>query len=93
MNANNREELERRVLDKVAAAVAEVLAVPRERVRPEARLLEDLGATSLDLATLYMLLEDELKVKLPEAEPRAMATIHDTVAFVLKQLPPAKEGL
>ena len=92
MSADTKNDLQARTLQKVAEVVAEVLAVPRERVQPEARLLEDLGATSLDMATLFMLLEDELGMKLPDTDPRAVATIQDTVAFVLKHLPPGREG-
>ncbi len=45
--------------ERVARVLAEVLQVPLERVTPDARFREDLGADSLDLVEIIMALERE----------------------------------
>lgn len=51
-------------VQRVAKCVAEVLALEPSDVRPESRLMEDLGAESLDLVELMYLLEQEFRIKL-----------------------------
>jgi acyl carrier protein len=52
------------VVARVARRVAEVVAKPVDAVRPESRLMTDLGADSLDLVELMFLLEQEFGIKL-----------------------------
>jgi long-chain acyl-CoA synthetase len=59
----------RRLLERVAR-------VPPERLRPETRLVEDLGLASLDLVEVAAGFEDEFGVVLPE-ERMAVATVAD----------------
>lgn len=51
-------------LELVRAAVADCLALDLEEVRPESRLITDLGADSLDFVDLVFMLEKKFKVKL-----------------------------
>ena len=52
-------------IQKICAAV---MHLPLETVKPASRLIEDLGANSLDLTDIAMRLEDELGLVLTEAE-------------------------
>jgi len=81
-SARSKEDLYR----KVADTLVEVLAVPREQIKPEARYFEDLGATSLDMATLLMLLEEDLGLMLPEHEARGLRTVAETVEFIMRRV-------
>lgn len=83
---SRREQLQQRVI----AVVTEVLALTSDKVKPQSRFLEDLGATSLDIATLMMLLEDELDIRLPEQEVRQLATVSDIVEFLLRSDKPSE---
>jgi acyl carrier protein len=51
------------VLTVVVGLVAGVLSLPPGEVTPEARLLEDLGAESIDLLDLRFRIEDALGLK------------------------------
>ncbi|HOX45434.1 MAG TPA: acyl carrier protein [Myxococcota bacterium] len=51
-------------LERVRKRVAEVLALQVAEVRPESRLMDDLGAESLDLVELMYLLEQEFGLRL-----------------------------
>jgi acyl carrier protein len=52
------------VVTRVAKRVAEVLARSPAEVKPESRLMTDLGAESLDLVELMFLLEQEFGIRL-----------------------------
>ena len=56
------------IIQRVAARVAEVLALEPEEVQPESRLMDDLGADSLDLVELMYLLENEFDIRLTQQD-------------------------
>lgn len=51
--------------DVVSQIIAEVLMVPRERVRAESALIDELGAESLDFLDLVFRLEEALAKTIP----------------------------
>ena len=75
----------RRLLERVAR-------VPPGRLRPETRLVEDLGLASLDLVEIAAGFEDEFGVALPE-ERMAVATIADLEETARLALTGAGDGL
>lgn len=52
------------VVERVGRRVAEVLARQPAEVKPESRLMTDLGADSLDLVELMFLLEQEFGIRM-----------------------------
>jgi long-chain acyl-CoA synthetase len=78
--ASRREEPEERSTPAATGGVRRLLErvarVPPERLRPETRLVEDLGLASLDLVELGAGFEEEFGVALPE-ERMAAATVAD----------------
>lgn len=59
--------------------IAEHLAVPLEAVRNDALFLQDLGADSLDMIQLSMLIEIRLGITLDEEEAERCLTIGDAL--------------
>ena len=51
--------------DFVGQMIAEVLMVPREQVRPDSALIDDLGAESLDFLDLVFRIEEALGKTIP----------------------------
>ena len=47
------------MLEKVQAMLADALGVSADKITPDARIIEDLGADSLDVVELLSRLEDE----------------------------------
>ena len=47
------------MLEKIQAMLAEALNLPLEKVTADAKIVEDLGADSLDVVELLSRLEDE----------------------------------
>lgn len=56
------------VIDTVQSAIAESLAVPKESIRPESRLIDDLGADSLDFVDIVFTLDQRLGIRVRETE-------------------------
>ena len=52
------------------------------RIIPEANILDDLGADSLDVVELMMTLEEAFDIEVPDDELEAMRTIGDVQRYV-----------
>lgn len=52
------------IVARISRRVAEVLALEADQVTPTSRLIDDLGAESLDLVELMYLLEQEFGIRL-----------------------------
>ena len=56
------------MLEKIQAMLADALNLPIEKVTPDAKIVDDLGADSLDLVELLSQLEDEYGIIIPDEE-------------------------
>lgn len=67
------------MFEKVCEMLAAQLGIDAASIRPEAEVVKDLGADSLDVVELLMALEDEYHVTLPESEVEGLKTVQDIV--------------
>ena len=74
--------LEQRVTD----LIVEQLGVSREQVVPKASFIDDLGADSLDIVELVMLLEENFELEIPDEDAERMRTIGDAVTYLQERL-------
>ena len=72
------------MLEKVQAMLAEALNIPVEKVLPESKIIDDLGADSLDVVELLSTLEDELGIIIPDEDVENLSTVADVVAEIEK---------
>ena len=70
------------IADKVKKIVVEQLGVSEDQVTPEAKIIEDLGADSLDTVELVMALEDAFKVEIPDDQQEKLRTVQDAIDFI-----------
>jgi acyl carrier protein len=75
------------IFDRVKHVIAGVLAVTEKSIVPEASLVEDLGADSLDLVNLTFALEEEFSdanqtLKFPEEAMEEIQTVQQIIAFL-----------
>lgn len=70
------------VLDKVRSLLSSQLGIKEERIQLKSRILEDLGADSLDLVELLMTLEDEFNVTVSDEEAVKLKTVEDIVKII-----------
>ena len=68
------------MLEKIQALLAEALNLPLEKVTPDAKIVEDLGADSLDLVELLSQLEDDYGITIPDDEVESLVTVADIAA-------------
>ncbi len=71
---------------KVQDIVMHQLQVTREQVTPEARIMADLGADSLDMVEIAMKSEEVFGVTMPDDEAEKVVTVEDLYEVVGKLL-------
>lgn len=74
------------VVDRIRNLLSEQLGVDRSEMKPSAKILEDLGADSLDVVELVMALEEAFDIEIPDDEAERMNTIGDVEAYVTGQV-------
>ena len=72
------------MLEKIQAMLADALNLPIEKVTPDAKIVDDLGADSLDLVELLSQLEDEYGITIPDDEVESLVTVADVAAELEK---------
>ncbi len=68
--------------DRIRSMVAEQLGVEPAEVTKDASIFDDLGADSLDVVELVMLLEEAFDIEVPDDAVEEMRTIGDIQRFV-----------
>ena len=69
-------------LDKVKQMLANQLNIPVEKIKEDSRLIEDLGADSLDMIEMLMSLEEEFGITVPDDKVEGLKTVENIVAFI-----------
>ena len=72
--------------DKVKKLLAEQLNVDAEKITAASKVIEDLGADSLDVVEMLMTLEDEFNVTVSDEESVALKTVGDIVKLIDSKL-------
>jgi acyl carrier protein len=69
----------------VKEIIVEQLSVSEEEVVPEASFVDDLGADSLDLVELIMVMEEKFNKEIPDEDAEKLLTVQDAISYI-KQL-------
>ncbi len=72
------------MLEKIKEMLAEALNLPAEKVTAESKIVEDLGADSLDVVELLSRLEDEYGITIPDEDVEQLLTVGDVVNEIEK---------
>ena len=70
------------IFDEVRDVVVEQLSVAADAVKMESKIIEDLGADSLDVVELVMALEEKFDVEIPDSEAEKLISIADVVIML-----------
>ena len=68
--------------EKVKNIIIEQLGVSADEVVPEASFVDDLGADSLDLVELVMVLEEEFGKEIPDEDAEKIQTVQDAINYI-----------
>ena len=67
--------------DDVKAVVMEQLSIEADAVKMESKIVEDLGADSLDVVELVMALEEKFGVQISDSDAEKLIKIEDVVNY------------
>lgn len=70
------------ILDDVREVITDKLGADADKIVPEARFIEDLGADSLDLVELIMGLEDKFGLEISDEDAEKIRTVQDAMNFI-----------
>ncbi len=73
------------MLEKIQAMLADALNISLDKVTPDAKIVDDLGADSLDVVELLSQLEEEYGIIIPDDEAENLVTVAD-VAKAIEEL-------
>ncbi len=68
--------------EKVKDIIVEELGIERDKLKPEASFMEDLGADSLDTVELVMAFEKEFDIDIPDEEAEKLRTVGDAMKYL-----------
>ncbi len=71
------------ILEEVKNALVEHLGVDAEMIREDSKLVDDLGADSLDLVELTMDLEEKFGLKIPDEDVGKLVDVKSIVDYVI----------
>ena len=73
--------------EKIKNIIIEQLGVSADEIVPEASFVDDLGADSLDLVELVMVLEEEFGKEIPDEDAEKIQTVKDATSYITGNLP------
>ena len=73
------------VQEKIKDIIVEQLGVTPEKVKLEAKFIEDLGADSLDIVELVMAMEEEFDLEIPDEDAEKLTTVNDVQSYLVSK--------
>ena len=70
------------VFEKIRDILVDQLDLEPDEIKMESALLEDLGASSLDVVDLVMSIEDEFELEVTDEALENMKTVGDAVRYI-----------
>ena len=74
------------VEERVKKIVIEQLGVKEEEVTNEASFVDDLGADSLDLVELIMVMEEKFEQEIPDEDAEKLQTVQDAISYIKERV-------
>lgn len=71
--------------EKVKEILSEVSGVPLSELRPDSRLVGDLGMSSFDLADTVVSVEEAYGVKIPDTRFPELETVEDIIRIIREE--------
>jgi len=79
--ANTKEE----VVSKIKDLIKNSLGVNEDEITPDSSFIDDLGADSLDIVELVMLIEKDFDIEIPDEDAEKIGTVQDAIDYILEQ--------
>ncbi|HHJ64694.1 MAG TPA: acyl carrier protein [Aquifex aeolicus] len=72
--------------ERIKEIIADQLGVEVDKVVPEAKFVEDLGADSLDVVELIMAFEEEFGIEIPDEDAEKIQTVGDVINYLKEKV-------
>jgi acyl carrier protein len=69
-------------LERLQYIVGQQLGIDASKIKPEAAFAKELGADSLDVVELVMLIEDEFDIEIEDQVASQIATIQNALDYI-----------
>lgn len=73
------DDIEKRVVDLIAEVLVDV---NKDHIQLDSKIMEDLGAESLDIYDMIALLEDEFGLEITDEQVEKIQTVRDVAEFI-----------
>ena len=70
------------VEERIRDLIVDQLAVAVEEVVPEASFIDDLGADSLDIVELVMVIEEAFNLEIPDEDAERIQSVQDATRYI-----------
>ena len=71
-------------LEKIKPMLSEKFGIDEAQITADTRIIEDLGADSLDLVDMLTIIEDDFNIVIPDEAAMNMRTVGDVVDYMQK---------
>ncbi|MCS7262555.1 MAG: acyl carrier protein [Aquificaceae bacterium] len=71
---------------KIKEIIADQLGVEVDKLNPNAKFVEDLGADSLDVVELVMAFEEEFGIEIPDEDAEKIRTVGDVIDYLKEKV-------
>lgn len=72
------------MFEDIKKILAEQLRIDESRITPDSKIMDDLGADSLDILQLLMTLEEDYGLVIPDEELATFEKVSDIVSYMEK---------
>ena len=73
------------VVPKIKSLISASLGVSENEITPDSSFIDDLGADSLDIVELVMLIEKDFDIEIPDEDAEKIATVQDAIDYIIEQ--------
>lgn len=74
------------VFEKIKNILSEQFDIMEDNISLETKMVEDLGADSLDVVDLLMTIEDEFEIEIPDEDIENIKTVGNLVEYIEKKI-------
>lgn len=72
--------------NRLKKMMASQLNIKEEKLTDNARIIEDLGADSLDIVEMFMTLEEEFELTIPDDNVVELKTVGDVISYIENEI-------
>jgi len=72
--------------ERIKEIIADQLGVEVDKITPEAKFVDDLGADSLDVVELIMAFEEEFGIEIPDEDAEKIQTVGDVINYLKEKV-------